>query len=276
MFTRRITIPFVAWAILILYQTFVEEKEGYLVWIIPPSIALMLIYIFSPQINYWWNLKRKVTIDPQMRGFLMKISPFYNQLDQPFKLKFEQRLNLYILGVDWSGVQIESISEDTKAAIAVAPVTMTLYQEDFLMPPFERIVFYKHPFPSPKYKFLHASEADFEDHVIIFSIEQVFQAFIQPKKHFNIVYYEYGRIFRYNHPDLDYPDNPESYWGWIESVSGFTKEYLTAFTGFEHLDRWGIIISLYFVFPEQFKQIDPSLFQRIQDLLRQPIPAKMD
>ena len=146
MFARRLSIPFVIWIIIVLIKIFVYDTYGIGQWVIPPVIILTAIYVFSPQINWWWYQRHPPKIDEKLKRYLHISSPFYASLGEEDKVKFERRIFFYLEGNDFTGMNMDGVPEDMKATIAIHPITMTFNQDSFMLSPFERIVLYKHPF----------------------------------------------------------------------------------------------------------------------------------
>lgn len=75
MFARRLTVPLALWIMIVLYLAFVEEMDGVMIWIIPPALLLMIVYIFTPQLNYWYVQRYRPTLDEPLRKFLHHLAP---------------------------------------------------------------------------------------------------------------------------------------------------------------------------------------------------------
>ena len=274
MIVRRLAIPLVLWILLVLYLTFVEDIYGITFWVIPPAILLMALYVFSPQIEWWWYQKYPPKVDEQLKQFLLRSSPFYASLAPEQKTIFEQRVFFYMMGNDFSGMNMDNISEDMKAAVAIYPVTMTFNQSNFMLAPFERIVFYKHPFPSPNHRFLHACETDEQDGVIIFSLEQLIASQLRPDALIYLGFYEYAQVYQYVHKDKEVNLDLGKHWALIDKIAPWSKEDISTFTGFKEPSLLGSLTALFFTKPFKLKEEDPSLYHQLVDFYEiDPVPV---
>lgn len=263
MITKRLALPFVLWIVLIVYLMYVKEIDGVSHWILPPILILTAMYVFSPQIEWWWYNRFPPKIDPKLKSFLLRASPFYAGLSPENKNKFEKRIFFYLIGNDFSGMNMESITEDMKATAAMYAIALTFGQKKFLLAPFERIVFYKHPFPSPNHRFLHASETNVEDGVIIFSFEQLLQSQFRPDAFINLGFYEYAQVFAFVNKKKQVPTFDNQHWKLIENISGIDKESVTKFTGFKAPSLLGCLTAVFFVHPAKLSQADPGLYNEL-------------
>ena len=135
-------------------------------WAIVPLVILVLIYLFQPQIDYWWLSKNPVEIDKELREMIQSTNPFYTKLDQTQKEEFHKRLLLYERGRDFIAKGMEkdtSVPYDIRYMISQIPVSLSFWSKDFLIEKYDRVVIYKHAFPSPLKRFLHTYEINEED-----------------------------------------------------------------------------------------------------------------
>ena len=266
MFARRLTVPLALWIMIVLYLAFVEEMDGVMIWIIPPALLLMIVYIFTPQLNYWYVQRYRPTLDEPLRKFLHHLAPWITRLDPDAQKKLEERLVLHMEGSDFSGMNMESIPEEAKVLVSLAAVVVSWQQEKALLSPFERVVFYKHPFPSPNHQFLHACETDFIDQVQIYSLEQLMASWMRPDRFLNIAYYEWAKIFQFVFDQKQYPSSSPQRWEALSQISGQSTDQWQKFTGFETLDFWGVATACYLTFPKKMQESEPALFQAIREV----------
>lgn len=268
MLSRRLAIPFALWLGIVLYLTFVMERSGVMIWMIPPAIILMLIYTFSPQIDWWWMEKHPPQADDVLKHLLRQINPGYRLMPEADQKKFETRVLMYVQGRDFNAVQGQSEpKEDEKTLIACGAVHMTFFLDDFLIEPYEKIILYQHPFPSPHHPFLHICEADAEDGVLIFSLEQVWAGWLKPQKAFNAVYYQLALILKQKY-QWNMPLWPVDIWVQFAAISTFKKEWLSQYLGFKEPDIFGVASSLFFSFPQAMKKTSPTLYTYLSQLYR--------
>ena len=60
-----IAAPFALLLFYILYQTFFNKDDSLLIYGLIPTIILVLLYLFQPQINYWWLSKHPIKLEVQ-------------------------------------------------------------------------------------------------------------------------------------------------------------------------------------------------------------------
>ncbi|MEO1514562.1 MAG: zinc-dependent peptidase [Bacteroidota bacterium] len=258
--SRILSAPFVIGLLYCLYQAW-ENDESYAMYIVPQVLALAVIYILQPQIDWWWYKKRPPELDPPLARMLERFVSFYHHLNLHQKRRFRQRVVLFVMAQDFIAKGFEDVPEDVKYVIAANAVQLTFGQEEFLFPKFEHLVVYPVPFPSPQFPDRrHASELQEEDGVLMFSAEQLMAGTFQPKRHFNIVLYEYARAFQLSYPSKAYPSYDEFIWEKLEAISGLKEAYIRAYIGLEEIDVSAIAVALFFTRPEQFKAVLPQAY----------------
>lgn len=259
---RVISIPFLILTAIFAYLT-LEVDESFSIYIIVFVILLAIIYTFSPQINWWWYTRNPPEIDKPMRNLLIQHHSFYNELSLSNKKRFRNRMALYMIAVEFMPQGWERLPEDIKGVIASNIVQMTLEQEDFLLPKFERIVVYTTPFPSPQFpKQLHASELFEEDGVLLFSAQQVMWAFLQPQQYYNLVLHEYIKAYQLSYPNKMYPEADKVSWETVQQISGFSKEQIEGIIGLSDISPSVASGTLFFTHLEKYQQIAPKLCEQ--------------
>lgn len=232
MLSRFLYPPLVLILIVLLYLLW-EVDDRFSWYLIPVVILLAMVYILSPQIDFWWSKRYPPDLDPPLRRLLER-SPFYSRLAPENRKKFRDRVALFMQAKDFKGQNLESIPEDIKAVVAAAGVQVTFDREEYLLPAYETIIFYPHPFPSPQFpQHWHISEIFDEDGVILLSAEHVLRGFLEPKRYFNVALYEMARAASRNYPDFKLPDIG---WSEIEIKTGIKKADLIKYHGLPELE----------------------------------------
>lgn len=166
-------------------------------------VSLVAIYMVKDAIDWKYYLKHPPKLEARDLKILDRI-PFYKQLNANDRLKFQQRLSLFMIAHQYKFQPIAGADEDESIeaphdlkVISSIPAVIYLFdQEDYLIRNIEHIVFYRHPFPSPVFKVLHHSEWNEEDKVLIFSIPHLQKGTIEPFIYFDIGMYEWVRANR--------------------------------------------------------------------------------
>lgn len=259
--SRVLAVPFgIAMAFLI-YKMFYDIFFDYTYLVIPIGLVLLLLWAFSPQIDYWWQTKYPIKIEPELQKLMAMKTNFYNNLGEDQKSKFDERLSLYMLAKEFTamGQEKREVPYDIQALIGQIPVHMTLNKKDYLIGEFDRIILYKHPFPSPNFPFLHAMETHVEDGVILFSLQHLQAAINNPSQFYHVGYHAYAEAFIKTNPTISWPDFSENYWDELEKISKFKTEDMLKSVGFESLDILPVAICYYFVFGNKFEEVLPEI-----------------
>lgn len=229
-----------------------------------PFIALGAIWALSPQIDWWWYKKHPPKLKKGLVEFFHRFSPFYNNLSSSNKERFGTRVRMFIEGKDFMPQGgMPNVPVDVQAIIAAAAVQLTFNKKDYLLSDFEKIVVYPKKFPSPLApRHFHASEIFDVDGVMIFSLEQLFPSFREPKKYYNIGLHEFAKIFILAHPNLDYPELDETMWDELERISGMSYDNIVEWIGLPDIEIEPVAITHFIVHNEKFRKELPEVYQR--------------
>lgn len=239
--------------------------------LIPILLALAMLYIFSPQINFWWNQKHPVPLDDRIKKWLQQYSRFYNHLSDSDKQKFEDRLSLFMQAKEMKVVgeaEQYEMPEDMKAIICHDAIRLTFGLEEYLTFDYPRIIAYNHAFPSPQYQHLHTVERHKEDKVLIFSSEHVVATHLNPKALYNVSMHGYIEMFMELHPDISFPTPSEVDVETLETVSGFSLQKVKDTIGFKEVDLQIVAANYFFCFPKEFCEQLPELYNELVQIFR--------
>lgn len=266
-------IPFAAAFVYIIYIGY--NNSDYLnpinYWLLPLLIIIVILFLFTPQINHWWHKRNPPKLASFIIRWLETHSEFYNRLSDQDKTKFRNRLSVHLESREFSFMreEKENLPEDFKAIIAHNLIQLTFGQDDYLLDPYERVVAYNHPFPSPKKQFLHNVEVDHEDGVILISTEQLFPAMLDKHNYYNVGMHAYVEAYLNKHNKLSLPSLPDDISVKLEKISqhDFTKVRETV--GYETENLHIIVINYFFIFPNRFKEILPELYESYANIFNQ-------
>lgn len=261
MFSNYLAAPFVFLAIIFLYLSWEVDREYYPIWLIPFVVIATLIYVFAPQINWWWYNRRPPKLEPGLASLLERFSGFYQRLSPPNKQKFRDRLVLYRMGTDWEPMAFEeeTVPSDVQFVLAHQAVMLTFNRKRFLFDKFEKIIVYPFPFATPEYPFDHASELYEPDGCLLFSAKQVMQAFSEPAEWYNVAVHEYARAFVLTYPGEPYPAfAEEETWEKLQAVSGMPYRHVESVVGIKGVEALPVAIHHYFIFRERFREVFPE------------------
>jgi len=264
-FSNVLSIPFFLAALYFLLRLIDDTHDLTASWSIVPLVVLVLIYLFQPQIDYWWLSRNPVEIDKGVREMIHNTNPFYRNLAQAEKDEFHKRLLLYEKGREFIAKGMEkdtSVPYDIRYMISQIPVSLSFWSKNFLIEKYDRLVIYKHAFPSPLKKYLHTYETNEEDGVIIFSLEHAEASFFQPKQYFNVAWQAYAEAYLSENPDL--LKLPSNYtWNNFETITGFSKDFVERTAGFGEVSLKAATLVAYFLYPHGFQMNEKELYQKL-------------
>ena len=262
--TKVLSLPLILMLAAMLYYGWSSGNQLSVYIVIPVSL-LVALYTFHGVIDHWWLKKFPVPFDPKLKDWLTKHFPPYVLLDDEHKKKFEFRLSLYLNGRLFQSVgkEMRDVPEDIKCMVAAYGVNMTLGIDDYLIGDTDRIFLYKHPFPTPKFPFLHNVETDTEDGVIILSLEQLFNAVIRPDLYYNTAYHAYAEAIMFVNNKTEFPSFPEQTWSDIQNISGWNNETICRQTGLESVPLQAVHSTIFFTMPQKYKMILPEYYDRL-------------
>ena len=257
---RIVAAPFMFIGIFFFYLTLGDKS--YSTYIIPFIGIIVILYVFSPQINWWWYIRHPPALAKGLVQFFEKHYPIYQKMSVKNKQLFQDRVALHMIASDYIPKVTESVQEDIKAITAACATQIALGKEDFMFPKFEHIVVYPKAFLSPQYpKKFHASEVYDHEGVLTFSAEHLVRGFTEPDKYYNIGLHEYAKVFMYSHPTEAWPTLDENIWEDLYEISKFTKEAISTFMNIDNIEPLPVSICHFFVFPEAFKKQLPKLYK---------------
>ncbi len=259
-FAHLLLLPFVAGALFFLYLAW--NDSDYAVGIIPFVLVGATIWIFSPQINWWWYSRRPPELPDALRTLLERTSVFYRALPPNGQQRFRHRIALFMMGTDWMPMgwpEGQALPLDVQLALATQAVTLTWNEPEFLFQQWEKVVVYPHPFPSPQHDYPHASELYAPDGCLLFSAEQLMASFLQPGSMYNIGMHEYAKAFVMTYPDRPYPtlDLPDI-WERLEACSRMSRAHVASVVGIDDIEPLPVAIHHYFLFPQAFRAALPE------------------
>ncbi len=166
-------------------------------------IVLVGLYTMKESIDWRYYHAHPPKLDSPILKLLAHV-PFYKQLDSDHKIKFEQRLSLFMIAHEFQipargGADDDApmeAQEDFKALSSISAILLTFEDDKFLISEIEKVILYHHPFPTPLYQFVHHSELNLEDKMIILSVPHVKKGVFEPLVYFDLSMYEWARSLR--------------------------------------------------------------------------------
>ena len=263
MFANKLMIPFALFAALFLGLAWAVD-ESYSIYFVPFLVCAALIFILSPQINWWWYSRNPPDLSAELRMFLERCCGFYRRLPAQEQRRFRGRVAMFNMGTDWEPMAFpeDSLPPDVQLAIAAQAVTLGFGREKFLFDQFEKVIVFPRPFPTPEHPYDHASELHVADGCLLFSAEQVMLGFVQPQSWYNVALHEYAKAFVLQYPDEPWPDfEKEGVWAKLEMVSKMPRAHIESVVGLAGLDALPVALNHFILFPEAFSAVFPEEFE---------------
>ena len=243
----------------------VQSGELYTWLMVLPALLAATAYSLSPQLR-WWYWKRNPPDLPTELAPILDRFALYRALDLPRKREFRRRAFLIRENTEYTGMAIDKIPPDVQLMVAASAATVTFYREEFLLPGFENVVFYKHLFPSPQYERLHSSEMYAPDGVVIMTLNYFVRSVVEPHKYFQLGIYEYTRALLHTTPELRQRLAPHLLdYAALHRLTDFSEAALRQYIGLEELDPAALTVTVFYTHAPRFAQLYPD---RVEALLR--------
>lgn len=222
------------------YMYFTYGGNWYIA-IVPFAIMTVGFLVFKDLIDRWGFKFQDVKLDEKVLRMIMTEYPTLTSYDVDQLKTFSTRLVYFLHSRESYLVLGETEKLDMYHTILLATPAVIIAMEgsEDLAPDIERLVAYKHPFPSPKKQFLHAAEYDPEDGVMILSIEQLMQSLRLPEEYYHIAFHIWceRKILK----TLDFPEMPANFNDSIQELFGFPKMQIDQFIGYDITDSLSLI-----------------------------------
>jgi hypothetical protein len=257
--SKILSIPFVLLAAWNLYHAFTGGELN-LVGMVLPVVALAVIYVLNPQVDWFWYSRFPPDLPSGLVRMLEASTGPYRGYSEEEKTDFRKKTALFRLNLSFKGPAFDdTIPEDLQILVAATAVQLTRLREKFLFPDFQVAVLYPGPFPSPRYPTLfHASELHEEDGVLLFSAEHLVRGFMEPGRYYDVGLHEWAHAFIRSHPNLHWPEPDEVAWELLAQVSGFRRAVLQGYVNRPDLELLPAMIVHYVHFAPAFESILPE------------------
>ena len=200
--SRVIMLPFALMGGYIAYEMVVNYQYEWSYYLILPVVIIAACLSLSPQIdaigyNIW-----PPKPDLKLLHILKISSPTFDWVKDEDKEAFIINAVTQMRKMDFIGMKVEDIPSDVQL-MSIYPGLLLEYLFDLPMTKeYNRVVLYKHPFPSPQFKEWHSAEVHHEDGVLLLSMEQMMINYLQPEKHYHVVFDAWIRAALHLSPDL--------------------------------------------------------------------------
>lgn len=273
-FSRILMLP-VLIAIIVLVYVILQRDWIYLsIYVAGLIVLLVLMFIFSPQLDWWWWEKKPPTLPQATLQLFYSYKPGLANLDQTLQKKLSDRIALFILGKDFEFPDLDTSPHDIKSLIAFYAALLTLEDQNYLLDPWDKIVLFRNKFLSPDNQAPHASELHQEDRVVVFSIQHLAAGFRHPQEHFEIGLYELMRIYISLFQIENFNKPTESDCKMWKEKGFWYPEKITRNYGYNQVDPYVLALCNWVAFGEQFDQNFPEEAMEIKKKWPQLIPLR--
>jgi hypothetical protein len=268
--TRFIAAPFLFAIGYVLYQigSSYEFRDAYGWVIFPLLIILVALYVFSPNIDFWYHKKYPIKLDASMINWLNTHFVFYQNLSDTDKDTFRNRMSLFMEAKEFYLMkrEKETMPEEMKTIITAHAIWVSFGQDDYLLPSFDRIVAYTHPFPTPFYKHLHTIEVEENDGVLLFSFDHVINGLHHIEK-YNVALHGFAEAYlkEWKISDRKIAKIDDQL---LEITSNIKLQSVLDTIGFDRTDSTLVASHHYFKFFDGLKNKAPEIFQNINDIFK--------
>lgn len=267
-FSRILAAPFVLGMAICFYLALAVD-QAYSIYVVPCVVFLSLIYIFSPQLDWFWYQRNPPELPDGLRAFFEKHCLFYQQLQrEEDRNLFRKRVALFKIATDFKSPQEDTaVTEDLKLAVAASAVPLTFHLPDYLFPNFETVVVFAQAFHSPQFpQYIHASESFAEDGVLLFSAPHLMKGFMNPREYYDIGMHEWAQAFVLGFPNLPWPTDEPERWQDFSRISGFPAQAILQWINRPNVELLPATIVHYFHFPQQFKAVLPEVYAELEGI----------
>lgn len=197
--SRRLQTVCAVIFLLSLWLTNKQEESS--LWVLLPTGALVVAsFILGDLVNAWWFERHPPVLSAYEKAWLDRFAPYFGHLDPASRKQAESGLARDLIEKEFIHMGEQDIPGEWKL-MALAPAAyLGLGFNNVQARRYSRIVFYNHPFPSPNQDYLHISETEHDDGVIILAIPQLEAAHHQASAHFNTALYQWGEVFTQIYP----------------------------------------------------------------------------
>jgi hypothetical protein len=259
--SRILLLPFFLLFCALGYYSWENDGDNNL-WLLFPLVSIAIIYVLSPQIDWFYYKKFTPELDNIQKQILLTGCPFYVNLNAGKKIIFEKRCFLMLLAIDFQSQSEESLPEDFKLMAILPAVMLTFEEENFLFRGYEKMIIYPNAFPSPRYPdHFHHSETFAEDGVLLFSAQSIFQGYIDPINHYPVTAHEWSKIYIAQNNALDWPQGDSSWWKVLEEISGWDKACIFQCIGRPDIELLPVVLVHLLYFPISAMEKFPDIYQ---------------
>lgn len=239
-------------------------------WMLAAVIVVVGAMVTKDLVDDYWFRSHPPRLDNGLIKALQHEYPSLRTLEAEKLEKFNQRLALFLLRKD--GYLVTGETEDLdlyhQAWISAPAILYGFYLPFDAYEHIQKIVAYKHPFPSPRMQFIHSAELDMEDGVAIASIEQLSMGTRNPDKFYPISFHIWASHFHQYHKEFSLPDCSVRFKEQVGNIFPYEPDHITKILGYNSYRNIELALVAYAVYPQSFIEYDPETFKALNGILK--------
>jgi hypothetical protein len=259
--------PFVIGTLATLYWAW-EHSDKAAIWIVPFFVMMAVIYIMSPQIDWWWYDRNPPKLEDRMMQLIERYSAVYQTFNEKEKAFFMSRTALISMTKNYMPMGgMDSVPSDIEVWIAAHLAVLTLKKEkNFEIEAYENVVVYPKLFPSPQHPLVfHASEIFEEDGVVMLGIEPMLRGITLPNQYYNVVLHEWIKVYLQQEKP-SFVHDVDDVWESLSQISAYSREHIESCIGLPCDDARAVSIHHFFQFQSNFKIHLPQHFEEYRTM----------
>ncbi len=249
-------------------------------WMVPFVFYCILVLIFKAQINFLWYSKFPPKLDKAAQAFLNQYFPYYRNLDEPLKRKFDARLTLFNHDKEYISKELPVIPGDVMLLTAASAIQTTFGLNAYLLKHWGQIVLYRQPFHSPHRQYFHSGEVHYDDGCVILAVDPMINGIQKPQNNYHIGLHQFGLALEYEmkieKKDFFFLETndflgSEDEFVMIElsKIRGWEDRFEQIYKDIPPEELFGVCVEHFFNAPKAFELHLPKMYQAIKGILNQ-------
>ncbi|MBK6544644.1 MAG: hypothetical protein IPG12_05150 [Saprospiraceae bacterium] len=241
---------------------FIDKSTEDSLWVlIPTGILALASFVFGSLINQKWYQRNPPKLSDYELNWVKRFVPFYKNLPKIGQDHFCNQLAIQLTEKQFTSMSEKEMPEELKIMALAPAIRLNLSFKDPAVKHYGRIVFYHHAFPSPEQQYLHLSETQDEDGVIILASDALEAAYVKPDAFFNIALYEWACIFIKIHKmPATFKLDADLIWSIICKILVTEEKKLQNYMGQMNLNIVAILVYCYIMYPEKLQKESADIF----------------
>ena len=241
MISRRIMVLSAAAVAGFGYFIFFRDRDDLIVYFSLSLIILVIAYVFQFQLDQLMTRGVPLQLNPAVRSMLIHTAPHFSAMSPEQQQLLEDRMMRWVIKKDFLNKNDQDAPEDVKYILAYYAILLTIHQAEYNYDGLDRIVFYHHPFLSPRYMDdAHISELEVEDGTLIISVPHLLKGHLE-RGYYNIGLHLMAEAYRnlYIKEPITWSDD---IWETLEAASTISKNTIDDYIGIPVEDPWPVAV----------------------------------